>query len=54
LESRCICFTALPNGSALFLNEGFQAIASGVLQAIVGTRFVVENSFLIVEWGKFM
>ena len=36
-ESICTLFTALPDGSIMFLNEASQAIASGVLQATDGT-----------------
>ena len=36
-ESLCTLFTALPEGSIMFLNDASQAIASGVLHATEGT-----------------
>lgn len=49
LESRCTDFTARPEGSALFLKEGSQARASGVLQAMEGTEGTQEAA---VSEGK--
>jgi hypothetical protein len=36
-ESICTLFTALPEGSIMFLNEASHAMASGVLHATDGT-----------------
>jgi hypothetical protein len=36
-ESICTLFTALPEGSIMFLNEASHVIASGVLHATDGT-----------------